>query len=1087
MHNDTKSHIEKAQNRSLEVSSTKKYPGRTKAKNQIASASLIKDDEFSALRDNIEHLWEQSGIPEDLRQYYRDLVYPLPRHKAALFIKKEILDMKHSVSPVQIALKSVKLREEALSSVKQMNDRLSHGKINKNNIYKEAVVILQGYREASISAFESIMSWKQQMKSVTLSSGIKSEFQFFINGESYLRKMKSDTNFLKTSALSDFIVFSNRPDTFLIDSAKSVNNPGMKVRKLPISDRMKQIVPIPEELLEKYNHARRLLDEEDDSKIEGLVNLSSFSNVPATEITGYPNEKSMATTGYITRNMSLPMKEEKENREEHRDTGTSIVGFKKSRGKSNDGDLNVSKSRQSRRTSSHSKKIEILNKSLDIQRPSSRTHEPCNDLSKSTNISDSKEISLIKKLDKSPTPEVSEVAQTEKVANSALSAIVSNISKVLTSDNISSKNPLFSIIAPIFYHDISSSIYRNIIESILSEQDLESMIEETISSEIIHLRSKSTRHSKALQSVVLKLQTEKLAHILYNSILEECIESFDMQSLSQSSIHSYKLSQTRRLTICTLLKHMTLSQIEEMDNYTPGAHSPNLYSPNHKLAHNFLDTPSSQTSLTERTNELERVEPEKVIGTIKVGPVDLNESEVNKMLASYYSRINEDVREVLIPYELIERETMTGFDPVWLYLGRNKMEGLLVYSTDCIGVKRRINIHHLSSLTGMYELALQTAVEYIFTHDPCEEISLKVYSSPINQPKNFVIETLISKEFKLTAYYQHTAIFQHIQSFTLKRLLPHKLISMREINKSHQAVSIQGYTILSASNNSKSSSRPTDSMYKIGNRSNLINAILPLYKESSEEFFQRYTVTSLQEDLQDLLEIVSSIPSFKFPYMKSILSSSPSDILAFVQNSKLSLSDSSNYSASVLNLSFNLIGGMAIEHTINSQRYRYIRFRHPSIYHYKSNDSNIYILPTSSNSVHLLFIRYKNIKQELQSEIKKCRNDLFSKVESILNTISGSATQIPEIHIPAFSKSVTSELSWVSGFKLSSLYLTGCIDHLSISLNIPKPAAGLLKPSRVNFPILREDFIFGVISSPLLHSLESAVCVCLVEKEDMVK
>lgn len=1080
------------------------------------------------------------SIPLDLKQIYRDCIYSLPRQKAALILKKEISDLTHQESLVQYALKNVKIREEILNNLKKMNDRLTSGKMTQNNVYTEAVSILEEYREITFNTFECIMNWKQQMRSIlVMNSGnvAKSDVQFCINGDNYLKKLKEDFNFLRSSGFSSFIMFSNKLDVFLIDSAKNTPSPGKKVRRLPSSG-YKQIIPIPEDQLEKYENARIALDQEEDSKLEGILNLTSVSSVAPVAISGYSTVIQTVRAGIDARTHNIHILEEKENRGnavEIRDNSPMSVAAsiethetnnRRNRVKSIDSDANLRKSRQGRKSASkqHGRNSEIpsirknvTNKASDLNRPQSinqisiknvtiiesTTHMNLKEDRHHQNIGITPINSTPKAklnpdtLPKDVTTIPESISKQDDFTKPTVNSLVEHISKALSHNGVSINNPFYSIFGPLFLNDISSSIYRNLIETMIDQEDLESMVEQNISSEISYYRSKSHRNHKSLLSIEKHFESEKLANLLYISLLQDCIDSFDLLSLSQSCIKSYKLTLDRRLTISSILKHIPLDQIDtEIDLYTPGAHSPNFYSPNRRLTYIFTDnsTPCSSSCISERTIETDQISPEKSNRAMRVKPVNLKECEVEGMLEEYYRRIDDGIGKYVGKREGIIKEAFEGWDPVWLYVGREEIaEGLLVFSKDCVSkVERKINIHHLSSINwNMYETVLQSAIEYIFSHFPCDQITLRVHNSPINLAKNVVIDALKAKEFKLTTYIQTLSHSQCIQIFTLKRISTS--ISLSISGSFFSSVLIKGFTILSLSKIAKSLNRSTEGMYKIGNRNNLLNSILPIYSESSDEFFQRYTVNSLQEDLHDMIEIVSAteviyIQSFKYPYMKYIKSSSASEVLSFVQNSEIRLKEQIDisYTASVLDLSFRLIGGMAIEHSVASKRYRYIRFRHPQIYSYKSYDRDIYILPTSSRTLSLLFIHYKNLKQELQLETKKCRSDLFSKVESILSQIQSSPVLIPEIYIPAFSKSVTSEMPWIQGLKLSTMSVNNCTENLSICIDIPKPSIGLLKPTRFKFPVLREDFIFGVISSPLSAKLDLPLLVCLVEREDLI-
>lgn len=67
-----------------------------------------------------------------------------------------------------------------------------------------------------------------------------------------------------------------------------------------------------------------------------------------------------------------------------------------------------------------------------------------------------------------------------------------------------------------------------------------------------------------------------------------------------------------------------------------------------------------------------------------------------------------------------------------------------------------------------------------------------------------------------------------------------------------------------------------------------------------------------------------------------------------------------------------------------------------------------------------------------------------------------------------------------------SQYIKKCQEEVSIEINIPDPAPGILEIGKVRGEILSKDFIFGLVNTNHDKVLDIPLIVCLVEQKDWI-
>ena len=172
--------------------------------------------------------------------------------------------------------------------------------------------------------------------------------------------------------------------------------------------------------------------------------------------------------------------------------------------------------------------------------------------------------------------------------------------------------------------------------------------------------------------------------------------------------------------------------------------------------------------------------------------------------------------------------------------------------------------------------------------------------------------------------------------------------------KSSNFLSISSNCQISSGKNNYATEETSYKMIEIGNWHCIINELRRLNHVSSN-----VSLTRLQKEISEIFEILS-----------------------YSQNSKKLLS-----SELALNLRFPCS-------CITQNKQNYIRFL--NVYTKSFENYKIYLIPTTTSKVSIFFIESASLQEELQSEFKFCKTDLFYKVEILLKQ--------------NFEKSVTNEL-----------------------------------------------------------------------------
>ena len=260
------------------------------------------------------------------------------------------------------------------------------------------------------------------------------------------------------------------------------------------------------------------------------------------------------------------------------------------------------------------------------------------------------------------------------------------------------------------------------------------------------------------------------------------------------------------------------------------------------------------------------------------------------------------------------------------------------------------------------------------------------------------------------------------------------------------------YFMFSNSKFSSGSKEPSESkqeMMMIGSRCVIISALL----ESGYDFFGCDSKNRLQKDFVDLIKIYSTLTANERP----------------VKGKTFSLKLEVPYKA------------------VEFEEGSYFFFR--SVVGLYKNNYLIYEIQTTDRNYSICFIQAPNLLEELETELKSFKFDLFSKVEVILSQESSSREYNNDILIPFFQKSLTWKVSWIEGLQLSEdLHIKSCIE--CIFLNFSHPYLSSLPPSESSFKTLKPPFIYckfsiGLCNTQLFTSLKIPLIVSLITTSDI--
>ena len=255
---------------------------KSTSSNAIQKPPLVKNQILKKMKANLLSIWNQKHIPEPQRDVLLDAIGKINTKKQTSVIGKEIELLKNDKSLTQFAVRAIIAREYSIKELREFAKTTNNA---TNTLKHNSVESLLNLRMLSIHAVECIQAWRKNLKDID--PEISSEnLKFIWENENYLVKMQSDTQFLSSTPISNFIEFANK-DPFFIHACTENGKielpvPGYLLKRIKDSESIlnNEGLQLNEYIPEKYVKAKdlnesksKLILENDKSKVS-LVEIS---------------------------------------------------------------------------------------------------------------------------------------------------------------------------------------------------------------------------------------------------------------------------------------------------------------------------------------------------------------------------------------------------------------------------------------------------------------------------------------------------------------------------------------------------------------------------------------------------------------------------------------------------------------------------------------------------------------------------------------------------------------------------------------------------------------------------------------------
>ena len=611
---------------------------------------------------------------------------------------------------------------------------------------------------------------------------------------------------------------------------------------------------------------------------------------------------------------------------------------------------------------------------------------------------------------------------------------------------------------------ILEGILRMYIEELILELDLETISSITLKETVDFFSQTATRDEKRRLTLVLfNMEQEVLQESIFASLLEDFVQETWLETLVLSLVHNSQGIE-RRLTLLPL--NDANQVVEEAVDYvlevfTPGVHSPNEVQSPVSLEEEFPEFPSP-----EGVGLIKVMSEGKNSGKYELEAMSESSRTIKNTLLQYYESLYQGAASCYLhPDQLIEAAEI-GEDCCWYwYRDVSDIVGCLIFSSTTYNSCTTSVIHHISTINlslmpGIIRSSRNLLTQLGFSH------VLVQFNSDLHPDLQ-----VFFKDFQILHLQWGNSNFLTLESALVNSSSKNNAQDKRYLCKIKAESSITLLPEPVAVNNSTKAQ-----MTHIGNRHCLLNSILQAFGEVPLDDLQLPQMPSirLQRDILELLEIISSLEPFQYPYISSPPTSS---------------STQDSYSSS-LNLNLRWLGSSYVPQQVADISYKFIRIPNATL---RRGDEKclLYTIPTDTPGVKAFFLVYPEISKELDTELKGFKTDLFQKIDNILKSINGEELK-EDVWVPGFQKDIEWDMCWMHGFEIPrqheedrDRYVYSCIEKASISMDFPVQANALIKYSNAK-PITGE-FVFGIIEENIERILELPLFACLVKQNDWIK
>ena len=647
-------------------------------------------------------------------------------------------------------------------------------------------------------------------------------------------------------------------------------------------------------------------------------------------------------------------------------------------------------------------------------------------------------------------------------------------------------------------HLMNSQIAENILRIMIDDEikllNLAQITEAEIQKEIDKKRQslKNDEDRAKLAKKEKDFENQKISELLYNDLVDKYLEKIALDKVADEMIERVG-SFRNSITINTsLIKNTTFDPDDyAADEFTPGEHSPREVfdeSPSH------TNREESPTKIDELVYEFCDANEFNSLNDMVWVPMRINEFSIETIFHEYQSNIAIAFNKVMPTIKQLLKETYKGIDPCWYWgLKQNKIFGALVYSLDYMTDDRKIIVHHLSCINGnLMEQFIDSASSFLFEVDSCQEIRINMVI-----PFNSELPREIKKAFNTLKFKWKASADSGIQGCEINVMGKVREAGVLQNSRKSELNSFllrSGCMMEPSVAGVTSNNKTSEEMIQFGNRQCLINSVLNLFGKLDKSGI---TLTQdhhnrLQEEVSGILEIVNSTDSFNFPNIVSLVSENPEDAANFLKKFNfLDFTTTQKSSISVLDLKLKFISCTFIKHQVNASSYKFMRFKSPDVL--VGSEFRIFSIPTSLQNIRAVFISYENLKEELESDLRREKTDLFYKVENLLKSVNYTHGEAIEFSVPSFSKKANWIINWMQGYEIppqrdekKSQFIKKCFETIQISTVVPDPAPGILNLDKTKGFVFESSFIFCLTHTGLDRVLDMPLFVCLVESQDWV-
>lgn len=221
------------------------------------------------LMEELVKTWEEKGIPLHFQETFKFHLDLTTVSKSAKIIAQEIKNLNANRATIQQALQAIDLRERSLNQLHEMEGYLSTSDDpdQLNDIAVSCAEMLHSHRMLSLLAVEKIVEWRHSLADCFYGANIRNyekvkRIPFYVDGENYLLKARSDNDFMRGSAYSKMFLISSFVDPFCLQSIKPVHHIPTTSFKSVRTRKNSVVTELPTLILHRIRMAEHVLLEE---------------------------------------------------------------------------------------------------------------------------------------------------------------------------------------------------------------------------------------------------------------------------------------------------------------------------------------------------------------------------------------------------------------------------------------------------------------------------------------------------------------------------------------------------------------------------------------------------------------------------------------------------------------------------------------------------------------------------------------------------------------------------------------------------------------------------------------------------------